>query len=122
MDKEESNTEKLVTGGNKIKSRVQELNHLIDDSINKKDMQKAILHVDKLLELEPWQERAHRQRMWLYWQTEEIDKALEHYQKFTQQLEHEFNASPAEETKKLYEVLLEDKKNSFQELILLKNN
>lgn len=107
---------------NWIESHNQVMRRLVDSLLDKRDMQKAIHHVDRWLKLEPWQERAHRQRMWLYWQTGEVDKALQHYRQYVRQLERELDAEPAEDTQKLYESILEDKKNSFQELIRLRTS
>ena len=107
---------------NWIESHNQIMRRLVDSLLDQNDMQKAIHHVDRWLKLEPWQERAHRQRMWLYWQTGEVDKALQHYRQYTRQLEREFNAGPAEDTQKLYETILENKKSSFQELIRMRTN
>ena len=105
---------------NWIESHNQIMRRLVDSLLDQRDMQRAIHHVDRWLKLEPWQERAHRQRMWLYWQTGEVDKALQHYRQYTRQLERELGAEPVEDTQKLYESILEDKKNSFQELIRLR--
>ncbi len=105
---------------NWIESHNQVMRRLVDSLLDQRDMQRAIHHVDRWLKLEPWQERAHRQRMWLYWQTGEVDKALQHYRQYTRQLERELGAEPAEDTQKLYETILDDKKNSFQELIRLR--
>ncbi len=105
---------------NWIESHNQVMRRLVDSLLDQRDMQRAIHHVDRWLKLEPWQERAHRQRMWLYWQTGEVDKALQHYRQYTRQLERELGAEPAEDTQKLYETILEDKKNSFQDLIRLR--
>ena len=105
---------------NWIESHNQVMRRLVDGLLEQHDMTKAIQHVDRWIKLEPWQERAHRQRMWLYWQTGEVDKALQHFRQYSRQLERELSAEPSEDTARLYETILQDKQDSFQELIRLR--
>ena len=105
---------------NWIEAHNQVMRRLVDGLLDQQDTQKAIQHVERWLKLEPRQERAHRQRMWLYWQSGEVDKALQHYRQYARQLEREYGEEPAEDTQKLYHTILQDKKDSFQEFIRMR--
>ncbi|MEZ4630501.1 MAG: BTAD domain-containing putative transcriptional regulator [Deinococcales bacterium] len=107
---------------NWIESHNQVMRRLVDGLLEQHEMAKAIQHVDRWIKLEPWQERAHRQRMWLYWQTGEVDKALQHYRQYARQIERELGAEPSEDTSRLYETIMQDKQDSFQELIRLRTS
>jgi DNA-binding SARP family transcriptional activator len=61
--------------------------------------------VDQLLELEPWNEMAHRQKMWLLEQQGRLPAALEHYQRCHQILRQELGIPPEPATTALYEQL-----------------
>ena len=65
----------------------------------------VLADVDRLLELEPWNEMAHRQKMWLLEQQGRLPATIEHYQRCRQILRQELGVPPEPATTALYEQL-----------------
>ena len=56
----------------------QQIQHLfsqISDSLDKKDFRETQDYINQILDLDPHHEKAHRQQMWLWWQTREPNKS-----------------------------------------------
>jgi predicted ATPase/DNA-binding SARP family transcriptional activator len=66
------------------------------------DMAQAILYSRRMLEIEPWQEDAHRRLMQLLAQTGQRTAALEQYRLCQQLLSEELGVEPDEATQALY--------------------
>ena len=68
-----------------------------------KDYEKAIVYARKRLELEPWQEQAHRQLMRLLALSGQRAAALGQYEACRKSLKGELGVEPSAETRQLYE-------------------
>lgn len=79
------------------------LSHLAEVARQRGDFTESIQVTRRLLTLEPWQEEAHRQLMWLLAHSGERSAALTQYETCRRTLVEEFGAEPAPATVKLYE-------------------
>ncbi|MBV7339467.1 AAA family ATPase [Chloroflexi bacterium TSY] len=81
---------------------IDELSDLAEGYIHKGKSETGLLVTRRLLDLEPWHERAHRQQMILLAQSGRRSAALLQYELCCQVLEDEFDVEPAQETRSLY--------------------
>lgn len=72
----------------------------------RREHEPAIAYTARLLELEPWQEEAHRQMMRLLGETGQISAALAQYETCRRVLREEFGLAPSAETEALRARLL----------------
>jgi len=82
---------------------VDSLHRLADHYTAQGDFNRAIFHVERLLELEPWCEEGHRLKMWLLAHTGRHNAALAQYTTCCRILERDLGVKPAAETTALYE-------------------
>jgi predicted ATPase/DNA-binding SARP family transcriptional activator/Tfp pilus assembly protein PilF len=76
--------------------------YLIDYDIRRGDYVCALNHVDQVLQLTPWQEAAHRQKMLLLARTGQCSAALRQYDICRHILRKELDVEPLPETQALY--------------------
>lgn len=69
------------------------------------DYPQTLVHVFRLVDMEPWQEKGRRQLMRLLSYSGERGAAVQYYEKYRADLSKELGVEPAEETQKLYELL-----------------
>jgi DNA-binding SARP family transcriptional activator len=89
------------------------LRNISDYYLHHDQAEKALAYTRRWLELEPWQEKAHRQQMWLHWQLGNFDDALAQYERCATRLEHDLGIEPSPQTHELYELILKDQ-SSYQ--------
>ncbi|MCB0208623.1 MAG: hypothetical protein KDJ52_04820 [Anaerolineae bacterium] len=81
------------------------LENLITQYIHQGDYDKGITYANRLLELDPWRESAHRQMMTLLARNGQRNAALTQYETCRRLLDDEFGVEPTPETTALYERL-----------------
>ena len=79
------------------------LHYLVDHYTTRGEYPLALHYVDRLLTLAPWQEEAHRQKMWLLAHEGQLAAALAQYEVCRRALAKELEVEPSTETTALYE-------------------
>jgi DNA-binding SARP family transcriptional activator len=82
------------------------LHRLAETAENGKEYEASHLWLDKILQIEPADETAHRAKMHLFWQQGERFHALRQYQKCAAVLSSEFAIEPDEETMRLRQKII----------------
>ena len=77
------------------------LHRLAENEVTRQDVEKAHYWLDKVLQIEPADETAHRTKMRLFCRQGERFRALRQYEKCAEVLKQEFSVDPDEETKRL---------------------
>lgn len=90
------------------------LDRLVDICIEQKNLADGIIHANRLLELDPWREKGHRQLMWLLARNGQRTAALMQYERCRDLLDMEFGVEPEEETKALHLEIQEMDKHTTQ--------
>jgi predicted ATPase/DNA-binding SARP family transcriptional activator len=85
------------------------LNQLAEHYIQDEDFAKASFYTHRQVELEPWQEEAHRQLMRLLALSGQRSAALVQYEVCCRNLEAELGVEPTSETARLYEQIRDGK-------------
>lgn len=84
--------------------------HCLAEKYEKKgEVERALHHAWRQLELEPWQENAQRQLMRLLALDGRRDAALAQYESYCQELARELGTEPSQQTRVLYESIREGK-------------
>lgn len=79
------------------------LSHLAEAARQNGDFGESIETTRKILMLEPWQEEAHRQLMWLLAHSGQRSAALVQFESTRRTLQEELGVEPAQQTVELYE-------------------
>ena len=85
------------------------LSRLADCHERRGELDRALRHARRWLELDPWQERAHRQVMRLLALSGQRNAALKQYQACRRTLADELGVEPSERTTKLFEQIRDGK-------------
>lgn len=89
------------------RQRIDVLNRLVQLHIDNNQYQSARTRLQQIIDLEPWQEEAHRKMMILLAASGQEAKALQQYQSLQRILTQEINGEPSPETKELREQIAE---------------
>jgi DNA-binding SARP family transcriptional activator/predicted ATPase len=92
---------------------VETLHHLADYYQRRNDFEEALQYAWRYAELEPWQEKAHRQLMRLLAFSGQREAALVQYETCRRLLNDELGIKPAAETTRLYEQIRDGKRFSL---------
>ena len=93
------------------------LRKISDYYLHHDQAEKALAYTRRWLELEPWQEKAHRQQMWLHWQLGDFESALAQYERCAARLMHDLDIEPSDQTQELYDLILTDQsKHQWQDV------
>jgi DNA-binding SARP family transcriptional activator len=84
------------------------LTHLADYFESHQDYDQLIAWTQRKIELEPWSESVYRRQMWALAMGGQREQALRQYETLRQVLQREFGISPLDETRLLYEQILEN--------------
>ena len=84
------------------RTALETLRHLVAGWRDRADPERALGHAWRLIELEPWEEDAHRQIMQLLVQCERPGEALAQYERCRRILRRELDVDPRPETVELY--------------------
>jgi len=68
----------------------------------------AVRYIERWLALEPWQERAHRQLMFVHWRSKQFESAVQAFRRCQQVLAEELGSEPDAYTRALYKRINED--------------
>jgi DNA-binding SARP family transcriptional activator len=68
----------------------------------------AVRYIERWLALEPWQERAHRQLMFVYWRSKQFESAVHAFRRCQTVLAEELGSEPDAYTRALYKRINED--------------
>jgi len=68
----------------------------------------AVRYIERWLALEPWQERAHRQLMFVYWRSKQFESAVQAFRRCQTVLAEELGSEPDAYTRALYKRINED--------------
>ena len=68
----------------------------------------AVRYIERWLALEPWQERAHRQLMFVYWRSKQFESAVQAFRRCQTVLAEELGSDPDAYTRALYKRINED--------------
>jgi WD40 repeat protein/DNA-binding SARP family transcriptional activator len=98
---------------------IQFLRHLADFHEACGDYDQALRFAQRQVELEPWLEEAHRQIMRVLALSGQRSAALAQYETCKRLLADELNIEPADETKQLYQVILEGRESEIRGAELL---
>ena len=85
------------------------LERLVQCHVAQSDLSSALLYAQRLLDLDPLNEAAHRQLMMLYSWTGRRSSALGQYRQCLRVLDRELGVPPLEETTELYQAIREDR-------------
>lgn len=92
----------LTTEREEWRRRVGQIYHtLIEYHTVRGEYETSLRHVNRLLELEPWQEEAHRQKMLLLHLSGQRSAALAHYERSRRVLAEQLGVDPSPETEAL---------------------
>jgi DNA-binding SARP family transcriptional activator len=83
------------------------LHRLAENAEKGQEFEASHLWLDKILQIEPADETAHRAKMRLFWQQDERFHSLRQYEKCAAVLSREFAIEPDEETKRLRQKIIE---------------
>jgi predicted ATPase/Tfp pilus assembly protein PilF len=78
------------------------LHHLVRYCLETHHYQAGIHHADKVITLDPYDEEARRQMMWLLWRSGQRNAALQQYQACRHFLSEQLNVEPSSTTLALY--------------------
>ncbi len=87
---------------------VEALSRLTGEYEEQGEYKHALRHARRMLELDPWQEKAQRAVMRLLALSGQRVAALAHYESYCQELAAELNTQPSKRTRELYECLREE--------------
>ena len=85
---------------------LQQMDLLVEQAIQQQKWEMGLELTQRLLELEPWRESAHYQRMLLFASTNNRSAALTQYELCRQTLDDEFGIEPMPQTQLLYEQIV----------------
>ncbi len=98
----------LLTRERLQRRTLETLLRLASDYEEQGEYKRALRHARRMVELDPWQERAQRAVMRLLALNGQRVAALAHYESYRQELAEELNTQPSKQTRELYECLREE--------------
>lgn len=81
---------------------------IVDHYLAKFRPEGAVRYIERWLALEPWQERAHRQLMFVHWRSRQFESAVQAFRRCQTVLAEELGSEPDAYTRALYKRINQD--------------
>jgi DNA-binding SARP family transcriptional activator/CheY-like chemotaxis protein len=81
---------------------------IVDHYLEQYQPEGALRYIERWLALEPWQERAHRQLMFVHWRSKQFESAVQAFRRCQTVLAEELGSEPDAYTRALYKRINED--------------